>query len=186
LSIADHLVWIDLEMTGLDPETCTIIEIATVVTNSRLETVAIGPNIAIHQPDALLDAMDDWNTTHHTASGLVQRVKNSHLSLLEAEDLTLEFLMRHAARGESPLCGNSIGQDRRFLLRYMPRVHDFLHYRNIDVSTLKELVRRWYPSDFQPPAKAGNHLALDDILESIEGAAPLPLGHLCPVPSGLT
>ncbi len=168
MSIADRLVWIDLEMTGLDPETCTIIEIATVITDGHLNTIALGPNIAIHHPDAVLEAMDEWNTKHHTASGLVERVQNSTLNLKQAEELTLEFLQDHVARGESPLCGNSIGQDRRFLLKYMPEVHDFLHYRNLDVSTIKELVRRWYPPAYHAPLKAGNHLALDDILESIE------------------
>lgn len=163
-----RLVWVDLEMTGLDPETCTIIEIATIVTNSNLDILAIGPNIAIHQDDAVLDAMDEWNTTHHGASGLIERVRQSRVSLAEAEALTLQFLQNHVHFGDSPLCGNSIGQDRRFLRRYMPAMEAYLHYRSIDVSTVKELVRRWYGPHMQAPAKDGNHLALDDIMESIE------------------
>lgn len=164
----DRLVWMDLEMTGLDPATCTIIEIATIVTSSQLEILAVGPNIAIHQPESVLEAMDEWNTTHHTASGLLDRVRQSPVSLQEAEALTLQFLQKHVHFRESPLCGNSIGQDRRFLRRYMPSVEGYLHYRSVDVSTVKELVRRWYGPHMQAPPKEGNHLALDDIMESIE------------------
>jgi oligoribonuclease len=162
------LVWMDLEMSGLDPDRHTILEIATLVTDNALQIVAEGPVLAIHQPAALLDAMDDWNREHHGASGLSARVLASTLSMQDAEQRTLEFVMSHCPERASPLCGNSIHQDRRFLARYMPRLDAFLHYRNIDVSTVKELVRRWYPDSLQPPEKKHAHLALDDIRESIE------------------
>jgi oligoribonuclease len=162
------LVWIDLEMTGLDPEKERIIEMATIITDSELNTVAEGPVIAINQPDSLLDAMDEWCTNTHGASGLTQRVKDSAISEAEAEQLTLEFLKEHLSAGESPLCGNSIGQDRRFLVKYMPELEDFFHYRNLDVSTIKELARRWRPDVLDGVKKKGSHLALDDIRDSID------------------
>ena len=160
-------MWIDLEMTGLDPDTHTIIEIATIVTDAELNVLAEGPCIAVHQSDAVLDRMDDWCKSTHGASGLVGRIRSSTVGLAEAERLTLEFMRQWIPEGKSPLCGNSIGHDRRFLRRYMPAVDRYLHYRVIDVSTIKELARRWFPSA-KPPAKEGNHLALDDIRESIE------------------
>jgi len=161
------LVWIDMEMSGLDPESCRILEIATIVTNGELEILAEGPDLVVHQPDAVLDAMDAWCTLHHGDSGLTEQVRASTLTEAEAERQTLEFLAQWTEAGASPLCGNSIYQDRRFIARYMPRIEEFLHYRLVDVSTIKELSRRWYPQQ-RPPAKAESHRALDDILESIE------------------
>lgn len=161
------MVWIDLEMTGLDIETCTIIEIATVITDSELNIIAQGPNLAIHTSDENLEAMDEWNTSHHTRSGLVERVKASEIDLAEAERLTIEFLHEYIDENTAPLCGNSVWNDKRFLEKEMPAITDYLHYRMIDVSTVKELARRWY-SDIPRYNKKGNHLALDDILESIE------------------
>jgi oligoribonuclease len=163
-----HLVWMDLEMSGLDPERNTILEICTVVTDGELRIVAEGPVLAIHQPDSVLDAMDDWNREHHGESGLSARVRASTHSMADAERLTLDFVRRYCPERSSPLCGNSIHQDRRFLVRYMPTLDAYLHYRNIDVSTVKELVRRWYPDGPPPPEKRHAHLALDDIRESIE------------------
>ncbi len=163
----DHLVWIDLEMTGLDPATDRIIEIATVVTDAHLHVVAEGPVLAIHQDDATLGAMDEWNRTTHGASGLIGRVRGSRLTVGDAERETLEFLRRHAVAGASPMCGNSICQDRRFLAREMPALERFFHYRNLDVSTLKELARRWAPDVFAGVQKSSAHLALDDIRDSI-------------------
>ncbi len=165
---ADLLVWMDLEMTGLDPRDCTIIEIATIITDGDLEVVARGPNLAVHQPDEVLDAMDEWNTTHHNESGLVARVKASEVDMAEAERRTLEFIKTYVKANKAPLCGNSIGQDRRFLRAYMPELEEYLHYRNVDVSSIKELVKRWYSKSKLPPKKKTAHLALDDILESIE------------------
>lgn len=162
------LVWMDMEMTGLDPERDTILEIATLVTTDALEVVAQGPALVIAQPRAVLDAMDQWNREHHAASGLTERVLASATTLAEAEQRTLTFVRVHCAERTSPLCGNSIWQDRRFLARYMPTLEAYLHYRNIDVSTVKELVRRWYPRGPQPPEKKHAHLALDDIRESID------------------
>ncbi len=163
-----NLVWIDLEMTGLDPDRDTILEIATVVTNNELDVIAEGPVLAIHHGPEILEKMDEWNRQHHLASGLLERVKTSTVTIAEAETVTLEFVQRHCARNASPLCGNSIWQDRRFLARHMPALEAYFHYRNVDVSTLKELVRRWYPEGPQPPEKKHAHLALDDIRESIE------------------
>lgn len=163
-----NLVWIDLEMTGLDPEKEKIIEMAIIVTDSELNLVAEGPVIAIHQPDSLLDAMDEWCTRTHGESGLTQRVKDSKVSEREAELATIEFLKQYVAPGKSPLCGNSIGQDRRFLVKYMPELEDFFHYRNLDVSTIKELARRWRPDVLAGVKKKGSHLALDDIRDSID------------------
>jgi oligoribonuclease len=164
---ADNLIWIDLEMTGLLPQSDQIIEIATVVTDAGLEVVAQGPVIAIHQPEAIIEAMDDWNTRHHGDSGLIARVRESNSSMADAEQETLKFLRDHVEPGKSPMCGNSICQDRRFMARLMPDLEAFFHYRNLDVSTLKELARLWKPELAAGFVKQGAHLALDDILESI-------------------
>ncbi|MDZ7825246.1 MAG: oligoribonuclease [Gammaproteobacteria bacterium] len=164
---AAPLVWIDLEMTGLDPEENVIIEIATLITDSRLEVIAEGPALAIHQPRSELDKMDEWNRTHHGASGLVERVRASTVDTAEAERRTLEFVRAHVAEGEAPLAGNSVHQDRRFLVRYMPELEAHLHYRIVDVSTVKELARRWNPAAMEGFTKSGAHLALDDIRESV-------------------
>jgi len=162
-----NLVWIDLEMTGLDPDNEYIIEIATIVTDADLNILAEGPSMVIHQPDSVLDAMDEWCTNQHGKSGLTQRVKDSTISEREAEQRTIEFLLEHVDRGASPICGNSIGQDRRFLYRHMPELESFFHYRNLDVSTIKELARRWRPEVLDGVKKKGTHLALDDIRDSI-------------------
>lgn len=164
---AHRMVWMDLEMTGLSVSTESIIEIATVVTDGDLNILAQGPNLAIRVPDALLEAMDEWNTTHHHNSGLVDRIKNEGVSVEEAEEATLAFLSQWVEPNTAPLCGNSIWNDRRFLEKEMPRLLDFLHYRMVDVSTIKELASRWYPNLSRYPKK-GAHLALDDTLESIE------------------
>lgn len=161
------LVWIDLEMSGLDPDEDVILEIATIVTDGDLELVAEGPNLVVHQPDSVLEAMDEWNTRHHGESGLTERVRNSEIGTREAERRTLEFLEEHVEPDSAPLCGNSVYQDRRFLYRYMPDLEEFLHYRNVDVSSIKELVDRWY-DDAEPPEKETRHRALDDIRESIQ------------------
>ena len=163
---SDHLVWMDLEMTGLDPDRDVILEVATLITNADLEVVAVGPEIAVRRDAPALARMDEWNMTTHTESGLVERVIASKMWMVEAELETLAFIRRWVARETSPLCGNSIHQDRRFMRREMRRVDAYLHYRNVDVSTLKELVRRWYP-EVDPPPKAEAHRALDDIRESI-------------------
>jgi oligoribonuclease len=168
---ADNLVWIDLEMTGLDSSRDRIIEIATIVTDPQLVEVATGPVIAIHQPDDVLEAMDEWNRTTHAASGLVERVRRSPFSTADAERQTLEFLAEHAVAGASPMCGNSICQDRRFLAREMPDLEKFFHYRNLDVSTLKELAKRWAPDVFAGLKKEARHLALEDVRESIQELA---------------
>ena len=162
-----NLIWIDLEMTGLDPEKQRIIEIATIVTDGELKTLAVGPVIAIKQSDELLDAMDEWCTKTHTANGLIERVKASTVTEREAELQTLEFLKEWVDPGQSPICGNSIGQDRRFLVKYMPELEAFFHYRNLDVSVLKELAMRWNPKVLKGFEKKATHLALDDIRESI-------------------
>ncbi|MBN2866496.1 MAG: oligoribonuclease [Thiotrichales bacterium] len=163
-----NLIWIDLEMTGLDPKRHRIIEIATVVTDSQLNILAEGPVIAIQTEQACLDLMDDWCTTHHGKSGLTKRVQESQVSIKEAEHVTLEFLKQYVPNGKSPMCGNSICQDRRFMVEQMPLLESFFHYRNLDVSTLKELARRWSPKVYQSHQKSGAHLALEDILESID------------------
>jgi len=162
-----RLIWIDLEMTGLDPDSDRIIEIATVITEADLSIVAEGPVFAIHQSDEILAAMDHWNTEHHGASGLTERVRRSKIAEAEAETRTLEFLSAYIDGGVSPICGNSICQDRRFLARHMPKLERYFHYRNLDVSTLKELARRWHPAVEAGVSKESKHLAMSDIHDSI-------------------
>ena len=164
---ASNLIWVDLEMTGLEPDQDVIIEIATIVTDTDLNTLAEGPVIALRQSDVRLAAMDDWNTTHHNQSGLVDRVKASQYNEQSATDETLAFLQQWVPPGVSPMCGNSIGQDRRFMVRHMPQLEAFFHYRNLDVSTVKILMQRWRPELEAGFTKAGTHQALDDIRESI-------------------
>ena len=165
---AQNLIWIDLEMTGLNPDTDLIIEIATVITDKNLNILAEGPAIAVHQPDAALLAMDDWNQKHHGESGLVDRVKASKINAEAAEAITIAFLENWVAGRVSPMCGNTIGQDRRFLVKYMPKLEAYFHYRSIDVSTLKELAARWAPNLKDGFKKETKHEALADIIESIE------------------
>jgi len=167
MSREHRLIWIDLEMTGLDTVNDRIIEIATVVTDGALEILAEGPVMAIHQPDQVLDGMDEWNTRQHGQSGLTERVRASRLDAAEAERRTLAFLEQWIPAGISPMCGNSICQDRRFLAREMPALERYFHYRNLDVSTLKELARRWRPEVLEGVVKEGSHLALADIHDSI-------------------
>ena len=168
MAISDNnLVWVDMEMTGLIPEVDRVIEIATIVTDSHLSVLAEGPVIAIKQPDAVLEAMDEWNTRTHSASGLVERVRLSAVSEQMASDMTLDFLREWVLEGMSPMCGNSICQDRRFMARHMPALEKYFHYRNLDVSTLKILAQRWRP-DLPDLPKQGAHQALADIRESIE------------------
>lgn len=162
-----RLIWIDLEMTGLKTDSDHIIEIATVVTDKDLNTLAEGPVLAIHQSDAVLAAMDDWNRRQHTSSGLAARVRASSVTAAQAEARTVEFLSRWVEPSASPMCGNSICQDRRFLAREMPLLERYFHYRNLDVSTLKELARRWAPDVYSSFQKSSTHLALDDIRDSI-------------------
>lgn len=164
----NNLIWIDLEMTGLDPDQDVIIEIATIVTDSDLKILGEGPVTAIHQPEKFLEVMDEWNTRTHGRSGLTDRVRKSQVSLKQAEEETILFLKSLVPPGTSPMCGNSICQDRRFLVRGMPRLEEYFHYRNLDVSTLKELAKRWSPDVASGFQKRGAHLALDDIKESIE------------------
>jgi oligoribonuclease len=163
----DLLVWMDMEMSGLEPDRDVVLEIATLITDASLTVVAEGPVLAVHQPDAVLEAMDEWNREHHGASGLTARVRASRVSVADAEAQSLAFVSAHCTPRSSPLCGNSIHQDRRFLARYMPQLDRYLHYRNVDVSTIKELVRRWY-GEAAVPEKKHAHLALDDIRESID------------------
>ena len=163
----NNLIWIDMEMTGLQPDSDRVIEIAMLVTDPQLEVIATGPGLVVHQPDEVLDAMDSWNKSTHAKTGLNERVRASSLTEAEAERQALEFLGAHVPPSSSPMCGNSICQDRRFLARWMPRLEAHFHYRNLDVSTLKELVRRWKP-DLKSFSKEGKHEALADILESIE------------------
>lgn len=165
---AQNLIWIDLEMTGLNPDIDRIIEIATVITDKDLNILAQGPVFAVHQSDELLAGMDDWNQKHHGESGLIDKVKASTISEAEAERQTIEFLKQWLPARISPMCGNTIGQDRRFLVRYMPALEEFFHYRSIDVSTLKELAARWKPELKDGFKKQTKHQALDDIIESIE------------------
>jgi oligoribonuclease len=169
MSKSEHnLIWMDLEMTGLNPDRDRILEIATLITDSQLQVLAEGPVMAIHQDDAILVDLDDWNREHHGASGLLERVRLSPHSVRDAEVATLDFLARYVPSGASPLCGNSICQDRRFLARWMPRLEAYCHYRNLDVSTLKILAQRWAPEVASSFKKESRHLALDDIRESID------------------
>ena len=163
----DNLIWIDLEMTGLDPDNDQIIEIATVITDKQLNPIQDGPVVAIFQEESILDGMDEWNTTQHGKSGLLERVRNSEYTVEQAERMTIEFLEDFVPDNTSPMCGNSICQDRRFLYRQMPRLEKYFHYRNLDVSTVKELVKRWTTGEDQFRKNSG-HLALDDIHDSIE------------------
>lgn len=162
-----NLIWIDLEMTGLDTDRDQIIEIATVITNSELEELATGPVIAIHQSDTILNGMDEWNTRQHNQSGLLERVRSSHYTLPQAERQTLNFISQYVAPNVSPMCGNSICQDRRFLHRLMPELERYFHYRNLDVSTVKELYRRWIGGGRETFEKESKHLALEDVRDSI-------------------
>jgi len=164
----DRLIWIDLEMTGLSPERDVIIEIATLVTDANLHQIAEGPAIAIHQPDEIMNSMDEWNTRQHGQSGLRKRVRESEVTVAQAEQETLRFLRKNLEAGQSQMCGNSICQDRRFLANYMPELEAFFHYRNLDVSTLKELARRWKPKILDGYKKNSNHLAMDDTKDSVE------------------
>ena len=168
-SRAERLVWMDLEMSGLDVQVERILELAVLVTDADLNVVAEGPELVVHQPDELLERMDEWNTSHHAKSGLTERVRASTVDEEAAEAFVLAFLEEECVLGETPLAGNSVWQDRRFLARYMPRIDAFLHYRIVDVSTVKELARRWYPDALAAaPAKRNAHRALDDVRESIE------------------
>ena len=163
-----HLVWIDMEMTGLSPDSDRVIEVALVVTDKDLNIVAEGPVLVVHQPDAVLDAMDNWNKGTHGKSGLIDKVKASLLTDSDVEDAMIHFLKQHVPARTSPMCGNSICQDRRFLARWMPKLEAYFHYRNLDVSTLKELAKRWRPQIMDGFKKANSHTALADIMESIE------------------
>ncbi|ORF00340.1 oligoribonuclease [Snodgrassella alvi] len=168
---AKNLAWLDMEMTGLNPDTDRIIEVAMIITDSDLNILAQSEVLVIHQPDSIIDHMDKWNTTTHTRTGLVDKVKASTLTEVEAEEKLLAFISKWIPEKASPMCGNSIHQDRRFMVRYMPRLEAYFHYRNLDVSTLKELARRWNPAIVKGISKKGAHQALDDIKESIEEMA---------------
>jgi len=163
----NNMVWIDLEMTGLDPEKDRIIEIASIVTDGSLNILAEGPNLVIHQPERLIKGMDEWNQKHHGASGLIEDVRKSKVTVKQAEEATLAFIKEYCNPKKAPLCGNAVHHDRRFLVAYMPKIHAYLHYRHVDVSSLKCLVQRWYPKDKEPP-KGKSHRALSDIRESID------------------
>jgi oligoribonuclease len=165
---SENLIWIDLEMTGLDTQNDMIIEIATLITDSNLNLVEEGPTIAIHQPDPILAGMDEWNTRQHGQSGLTKRVRESRVTAGEAEEKTLQFIAKHVPSGVSPMCGNSICQDRRFLSRLMPKLESYFHYRNLDVSTFKELAKRWAPTTAKGFVKESQHLAMQDIRDSVE------------------
>tara|TARA_Y100001960_G_C14512213_1_gene747062 strand:+ start:242 stop:811 length:570 start_codon:yes stop_codon:yes gene_type:complete len=166
-SNSENLVWLDMEMSGLDVDSDSILEIATIVTDGNLNLIEEGPNLVINQEESVLALMDEWNKKHHGASGLIDKVRKSTLSLAKAERQTLDFISKYCPKKTSPLCGNSIGQDRKFLYKNMRTLHDYLHYRNIDVSSLKELIARWYPYGPELPAKSGEHIALVDVRESI-------------------
>lgn len=166
-SVNKRLIWIDLEMTGLDTDQDKIIEIATIVTDDQLNILAEGPVLAIHQPDIVLNAMDEWNTRQHGQSGLIERVRRSQITVQDAEQQTLEFLKKWVNPKTSPMCGNSICQDRRFMHRLMPELEQYFHYRNLDVSSVKELAKRWRPEIMKDLSKQATHLALDDIKDSI-------------------
>ena len=163
-----NLVWMDLEMTGLEPDTEAIIEIATIITDSHLNIIEEGPALAVHQDDEILNRMDEWNQKTHSASGLIQKVKDSKITVEGAEKATLDFIKKYVPYKAAPLCGNSVGQDRRFLYKFMPKLSEYLHYRNVDVTSIKEVIRRWYPSGRKLPKKSDEHKALIDIQESIE------------------
>jgi oligoribonuclease len=166
---ADLLVWLDLEMTGLDPKKCTILEIGAVITDGQLNVIAEGPSIAVHHSDKTLNGMEAWSRYHHKKSGLTDACKESKIPLKKAEKLVLQFIQKHCKKKTAPLCGNTIWQDRRFLVKYMPALEQYLHYRTIDVSSIKELVSRWYPEDHKMPReKNQTHRVADDIRESIE------------------
>jgi oligoribonuclease len=165
---ANNLAWVDMEMSGLDPEIEKVLEIAIVVTDTQLNTVAEAPVLVVHQPDSVLDAMDSWNKSTHAKSGLIDRVKTSRLSEADVENTLVGFLSEHVPARVSPLCGNSVHQDRRFMVRYLPRLEEHFHYRNLDVSTLKELMRRWKPELAAGMTKHGKHEALADVYESID------------------
>lgn len=168
VKVKDNLVWIDMEMTGLNPEKERIIEAAVIVTDSELNILEVGPDLVIHQPDSILRRMDSWNKKHHGGSGLIDAVKKSKIDIKKAERLILKFVKKYGIPKKTVLCGNSVYHDKRFIIKYMPKLDAFLHYRIIDVSTLKDLVRRWYPKNKELPKKKERHRALDDIRESIE------------------
>jgi oligoribonuclease len=189
----NNLVWVDMEMTGLDPDNDRIIEVALVITDSQLNTVAEAPVIAVHQSDAVLAGMDEWNQSTHSRSGLIDRVRASRMTEADAEAAMLDFMAAHVPAKASPMCGNSVCQDRRFMARYMPRLEAHFHYRNLDVSTLKELARRWYPEVARGVVKRGRHEALADVYESIEELKhyrssflrmPAPVAPLAPAAPG--
>lgn len=163
----ENLIWIDLEMTGLNSSNDSILEIATIITDGQLNIIGEGPVVAIHTEDSLLESMDDWNTEHHTKSGLIERVRKSKHNMDDAERLTLDFVQKHVPAGVSPMCGNSICQDRRFMARLMPELEAYFHYRNLDVSSIKILVNRWAP-DKEQFSKESKHIALDDVRDSIQ------------------
>ncbi|RZU98230.1 oligoribonuclease [Spiribacter vilamensis] len=181
---ANNLIWIDLEMTGLDVDNDQVIEIATIVTDAELNILAEGPVLAIHQPETVLDGMDQWNQSQHGGSGLIERVRQSSVDEAEAERQTLRFLEQWVPAGASPMCGNSICQDRRFLHRVMPELMRYFHYRHIDVSTLKELARRWMPAAVESTQKNASHLALDDIRDSINELRHYRSRFLCEAARG--
>ncbi len=168
LELRDPCIWIDLEMTGLDPKKDKILEIATLVTDGQLEVLVEGPSFVIYQPPQVVEQMEEWSRKQHAKTGLTAEVKQSTVTIEQAEELTFQFIQKYCKPKTAPLCGNAVHHDRRFLIEYMPKIHDFLHYRHIDVSTIKSLVKRWYPDDKSLPKKGDRHRALDDIRESIQ------------------